>query len=111
MPNKLEVEGLLGFADEIILLLNPIELALKHVDRVECSVGTHATLYWARLLPFLYNIVDLVLHDLVLRDDLQLRTGYKRILDKRACHRHVATHRAAPGCSWIESFLRLRISL
>lgn len=70
MPDKLEVKGFLGFADEVVFLLYPVELALEHVDRIERGVSAHATLHGARLFPLLYNVVDLVLDNLVLGDNL-----------------------------------------
>jgi hypothetical protein len=74
VTSQVEVKGFLGAANEIILFLNACKLSFKDVYRVHGGVGAHVSLYWPRLLPFMQNVGDLVLHDFVFRNDLELQT-------------------------------------
>lgn len=73
MSDELEVESLFRSANEVVFFLYTREASLEHIDGVECRVGTDAPLDWPRSLPFLYNVVDLVLYNLVLCNNLELQ--------------------------------------
>ncbi len=75
MTDEFEVQGFLGPTDEVVFLLHAVELSLEHVDSIHGGVGPHVALDGACLNPFLQDIIDLVFHYLVLRDNLKLQTG------------------------------------
>ena len=75
MTRQLEVERLFGPAHKVVFLLDSVQLAFKDVDGIHGGIGTHAPLHGTRLLPFCENVIDLVLHNLVLRNDLELEPG------------------------------------
>src|SRR5712691_7758746 len=75
MPDKFEIQGLLGATEKVVFLLHTVELTLEYVDRVHGGIGTHVALHRTRLNPFLQYVIDLVLYDFVFGDNLELKTS------------------------------------
>lgn len=75
MTRQLKVESLFGPANEVVFLLDAVQLAFKDVDGIHGGIGAHAPLHRTRLLPFYENVIDFVLHNLVLCDDLELKSS------------------------------------
>jgi hypothetical protein len=72
---EIKIECLLCATNEVVFVLYPSELAFENVDGVHCRIGSDVTLYGPRLLPFSKDFANLILDNLVLGDDFQLKAS------------------------------------
>ena len=70
MAYKFQVKSFLCLADKVILFFDSIKLRFERVQSVQSRVGSDIALNWTCFLPLLEELGDLVLDDLILRDDL-----------------------------------------